>query len=328
MRRVLMLFLVILFVFGAAINTLCAQSVFALSDLPEPVFAEVLVSGEFSAVPDSGIGFNDVVYYLWDQNPAYLPEPSVFFPIFSLAAASSSDAGPVIPQSLRNNQYYVESLRLTNLAHLSFDSGDYDASSNYAAEALRYAQLSDEYVALQLKIRETNDAISAAKTRLDWAASVGASDRYQREYGEAQNQYNTSLSLRTKEDWDGAIDAANKVVVALANVRAADNAPPPAAPPPSTPAPVLTLGPAPLPAQYTVVSWAVSKDCLWNIAGRSWAYGDPTKWRLIYNANKAKLPQPDNPDLIEPNMVLDIPSIKGEIRQGMWDSGSTYAPLN
>jgi hypothetical protein len=274
-----MLSLVMVLVFGGAIDTLCA----------------------------------------WDQNPAHLPEPAVFLPIFTLAAAASSDAGPVVPQRLRNNQYYVESLRLANLAHLAFDSGDYDASSNYAEEALRYAQLSDEYVALQLKIRETNDAIRAAKTRLDWASSAGASGRYPKEYGEAQNQYDTSLSLRASEDWDGAIEAAHKVIAALANVRGAEGSPPPAA---------ATPGSAPLPAQYTVRPWAVSKDCLWNIAGRAWAYGDSTKWRLIYNANKSKLPQPDNPDLIEPNMVLDIPSIKGETRQGMWNSGITYTPIN
>ncbi|GHV43782.1 hypothetical protein AGMMS49546_26370 [Spirochaetia bacterium] len=315
MKRGIMLSLVILLVFGV-------QSVFALPDLPEPVFTEATAPGEsFAAgaapVPELGLpGFSDAAYYLWDQNPASLPEPVVFLPLFSLAAAASSDAEPAIPHSLRNNQYFVESLRLANLAHLSFDYGDYDASANYAADALRYAQLSDEYVALQLKIRETNEAISAAKARLDWAGSAGASNRFPREYGDAQNYYNTSLALRTTEDWDGAIEAANKVIIALANVGEPENPPPP--PPLTSP---------PLPAQYTVRAWAVSKDCLWNIAGRAWAYGDPRQWRLIYNANKAKLPQPDNPDLIEPGMVLDIPSIKGEIRQGMWDSAGTYSPL-
>jgi nucleoid-associated protein YgaU len=73
--------------------------------------------------------------------------------------------------------------------------------------------------------------------------------------------------------------------------------------------------------------WSISKDCFWNISGRPWVYGDPTKWRVLYNANKAKLPQPDNPDLIHPNMILDIPSIKGEIRSGMWDASKNYSPL-
>jgi nucleoid-associated protein YgaU len=213
----------------------------------------------------------------------------------------------------------VESVRLTNLAQESFEYGDYDASANYAVEALRYAQLSDEYVALQLKIKEANDAIAAAKSRLDWASVNGIPGRYPREYGDAQTYYNSSLSARSDQDWNGVIDAAGKVIDALAYVQAVQQDVPPSSPP--------QTGPTPLPAQYEVRSWAVSKDCLWNIAGRPWAYGDPARWRLLYNANKAKMPQPDNPDLIHPGMILDIPSIRGEVRQGMWDPGKTYSPL-
>jgi len=84
---------------------------------------------------------------------------------------------------------------------------------------------------------------------------------------------------------------------------------------------------APLPAAYTVRPWAVSKDCFWNIAGFPWVYGNPHKWRVLYNANKSKLPDPNNPNILEPGTVLDIPSIKGEARQGAWESGKTYEPL-
>jgi nucleoid-associated protein YgaU len=41
-------------------------------------------------------------------------------------------------------------------------------------------------------------------------------------------------------------------------------------------------------------------------------------WKVLYNANKSKMPDPNNPDLIEPGMVIDIPSVKGETREGMW----------
>ncbi|MDR0496088.1 MAG: hypothetical protein LBH42_00580 [Treponema sp.] len=83
-------------------------------------------------------------------------------------------------------------------------------------------------------------------------------------------------------------------------------------------------GVSPLPSQYTVRPWSSSRDCLWNIAGYPWVYGDPYQWRLLYNANRSKMPEPDNPNLIEPGMVLDVPSIMGEIRQGMWDPTKTY----
>jgi hypothetical protein len=254
-------------------------------------------------------------------SPAGLPEPVL--PVAVLAAAASSDAP--VPNSIRNNKYFLESLRYTDLAQKSFDEGDYDASTRYSSEAIRYAQLSDEYVVLQLKIREADDAIAAARSRLDWAASaaVNAQSRYPGEYNAAQTAYGEARNFRTAERCDDAIAAAGRAVNALAYVTAA----PPSQPPPVTPPPPVVPEPTPLPAQYTVRPWNISKDCFWNISGRPWVYGDPAKWRVLYNANKAKLPQPDNPDLIHPNMILDIPSINGEIRSGMWDPSKNYSPL-
>jgi hypothetical protein len=296
------------------------QFLFAQYTLPEPAFVEKPAPERTEIVPAQTFwlpDFTEVVYYLWDVVPEGAAGGEVLLPVAALAAAADSDANSSIPRNIRNNRYFIESVRLTNLAQESYEYGDYDASTGYAEEAVRYAQLSDEYVVLQLKIKDANDAIAAARARLDYASSVNAAGRYPREYGEAQNYYDVSLSLRIAEDWDGAIAAAGQVINALAYVQA---------PAPEPPRPSVVES-TPLPAQYTVRAWAVSKDCLWNIAGRPWAYGDPTKWRLLYNANRSKMPQPDNPDLIHPGMILDIPSINGELRQGMWDAGRTYSPL-
>jgi hypothetical protein len=84
----------------------------------------------------------------------------------------------------------------------------------------------------------------------------------------------------------------------------------------------------PLPAKYVVRPWDTFGDCFWNIAARSWVYGDGHFWTVLYRANKANLPDPNNPDWIEPGMVLNIPSIHGEKREGMWDSGVPYKPLH
>jgi nucleoid-associated protein YgaU len=82
-----------------------------------------------------------------------------------------------------------------------------------------------------------------------------------------------------------------------------------------------------LPAKYRVRPWSISQDTLQSIAGRPWAYNDAGKWRTLYDVNRNKLPQPDNPDLIMPGLVLDIPSIQGELRAGMWDPDRAYTPL-
>ncbi|MDR2729684.1 MAG: LysM peptidoglycan-binding domain-containing protein [Treponema sp.] len=239
-----------------------------------------------------------------------------------------------IPDSLLYNEYYLESVRLNKLAQETYDYGDYDASAGFAEEALRYAQLSDEYINGPLMIR-ADEAIAAAKQRLDWAAANDAANRYPIEYNQSRSYYDASLAAHNNEQWSNAVNSANRAVELLAFI--AGTSPAPVTTAGTGTAPVTGTGTAPaagtgttaggispLPKQYTVRSWAAFRDCLWNIAGYPWVYGDPEKWRLLYDANKSQI---SNPDVIEPGMVLDIPSIKGETRQGMWDSGKTYEKL-
>lgn len=80
----------------------------------------------------------------------------------------------------------------------------------------------------------------------------------------------------------------------------------------------------PLPKYYVVRTWIRESDCLWNIAGRPYVFNDPWEWRRLYEINREKFPQPDNPDLIVPNMILEIPSLKGEQREGTYDPAQTY----
>ena len=240
-----------------------------------------------------------------------------YIPLVTLAATATSDAE--IPRSIRNNRYFLESVRYTNLAQQAFEEGDYDASTQYSEEAVRYAQLSDDFVRLQLKIREADDAIAAARRRLDYAATLNAATKFPFEYGQAQTAYSEARGYRAAERWDDAIAAANRVIAALAYIESDPTAPAVVTQQPA--------GPAMLPSQYTVRPWSVSKDCFWNIAGRPWVYNDPKKWKLLYEANKSRMPEPNNADLIHPGMVLTIPSLKGESRQGMWDAGTTYQSL-
>jgi tetratricopeptide (TPR) repeat protein len=260
-----------------------------------------------------------------------------FLPVLILAQAASTDAVQEIPRSLRNNRYFTESLRMSNLARLAYNEGDYDKSAEYAQEAVEYARQSDDYITLQLKIRETNNAITLARRQLDQTALSGIPNSYPDEYSQAREYYNSSVAYRNAEDYDQALEAANRVGPILASLQTPTSPVVVTAPEPepvlvaAPPVPVETTPPPPaaptFPAQYTVRSWELWRDCLWNIAGQSWAYGDPTRWRVIYEANRAKFPQPDNPDLIDPGMVLDIPSIRGENRQGMWNDRTEYPSL-
>jgi nucleoid-associated protein YgaU len=76
-----------------------------------------------------------------------------------------------------------------------------------------------------------------------------------------------------------------------------------------------------LPEFYTVRLIPDRRDCFWRIAEYDFVYGDPWKWKILYEANKQLLPDPNNPDLILPGTRLRIPSLKGEQRSGEWQGG-------
>jgi hypothetical protein len=230
----------------------------------------------------------------------------VLFGIQTITFAFTPDSE--VPGSIRDNIFYVESLRYSNMARLAFAEGDYVASREFSEEAIRFSILSDEYVLLRLKMRECDNAIAAAGRRLDFADSVNAAARYPLEYDIAQTAFSEARDFRAEERWDDAIEAAHRVLAALAHLGG------------------LPGGNA-LPSQYTVRTWANERDALWNIAGRPWVYNDPWQWRRLYEANRDRMPERDNPDLILPGMVLDIPSIRGETRQGMWEHNRTYPSL-
>ena len=248
--------------------------------------------------------------------------------IFALSGAMADiydDAPPVV----RNNPYFMESLRSANNAYLAYEEGLYDDSVRYSQEAIRYAQLSDEYVENALKKKAATDTIIIAKQRMDWASSsaINARIRFPLEFNSAESYLVTAENYWRAESWENCQFFANMVIDALAFITepgsagtgtiagGTDTITPPAS----------TGG---LPAQYTVRPWSVSGDCYWNIAGWPWVYNDPTQWRRLYEANKDKMPDPNNPDLIHPGMVMTIPSLSGEVRQGAWEETRTYIPFN
>jgi HEPN domain-containing protein len=235
-----------------------------------------------------------------------LPELNIKIPVYKhvpyFAAVDTEEGGSSIPSSISQNEYYLRSLELSKLALETYEYGDYDASAGFAQEAIRYAELSDEYVSVQL--------IAEAKRLLAWADKNNIAARFPNNYREGKEQYENAVDANSNENWNESIDSAMKSIEIFAALEAGK--------PVTTTTTATATASGPLARQYTVRTWRVERDCLWTIAGYPWVYGDPWRWRELYNANKDKMPEPANPDLIEPGMVLDIPSIQGETRQGMW----------
>jgi nucleoid-associated protein YgaU len=213
-----------------------------------------------------------------------------------------------VPTSIANNEYLKEAWRLSNLARLAIQEGEYEASTEYAAEAVRYAALSDEYIKNFMRLLP---ALSEAADRLRWAENSGAAEYYPDELSTARADLQIAYAERRARNWDESYRYALLVIEDLAGV---------AAPPPKDAPPPADLPKSP--NQYKVRPWDIFGDCFWNIA--KWFYGDPWKWPLIYEANKDKLPEPDNPDWVEVGTILDLPSADGELREGYWDSGRPY----
>lgn len=78
------------------------------------------------------------------------------------------------------------------------------------------------------------------------------------------------------------------------------------------------------PLYYIVVERTKNTDSLWLIASYDFIYGDGNLWRKIYEANKDKI---KNPDIIIKGQILTIPSLKGEKREGTYDSNKTYGNI-
>lgn len=222
------------------------------------------------------------------------------FVLAFFAAAMSLQA-----QSLKDNEYYRKSIELKAMAEQAFDEGDYDAAASYAAQASEFANLSDEYVAKMVAKSEADRAIAQAKERIAWADSVGVKKSYPAEYAAASTGLEASLAAYGKEEYPEARDLARGVLSALASVS----------------------GQTPLPATYVVRLIPARRDCLWRIAEYPFIYNNPLKWPVIYEANKKTFKDPNNPNLIYPGQVLQIPSIKGETRSGAYDPAKTYTPL-
>ncbi|MDR3200169.1 MAG: LysM peptidoglycan-binding domain-containing protein [Spirochaetales bacterium] len=240
-----------------------------------------------------------------------------------IAAFAAQEAPNETIINIRTNRFFSESRRMEKLAEQSYSDGDYDSSARYAEDATRLAAMSDLYVRQQVKIYVANNKMFDALERLAWADSSQARKYFPGEYNDAKAYYNLALVAKDAKKWDDTIDNADKVIQTLAAV---------VSPPENITDDNRTRNSektdSPLPSQYIVRPWDKFGDCFWNIAGRSWAYGDSSRWPLLYQANRKKLPDPNDPNLIETGMVMDIPSIKGEERLGLWDSGKAYAPLN
>ena len=220
--------------------------------------------------------------------------------ILALAVASSAFAA-----SYKNNTYQKLANEYAKKAEAALDAGEYALSEEYAAKAAENAELSKAYIDKMLAQGNAEKAIAQAKKKLEWAKSVNADKTFPTAYSAAEEAFANANTAYEKEDYLSALQYAQAVNDALYGVREV----------------------TPLPQFYVVRPWAETKDCYWNISGRKYVYNNPLLWENLYQANKSKMPRPNDPNLILPGMKMEIPSISGELREGTYNPNKEYEPF-
>ncbi|MDC7219410.1 MAG: hypothetical protein PQJ59_05680 [Spirochaetales bacterium] len=206
-------------------------------------------------------------------------------------------------QSLQDNEYYRKMVQLKTQSEAAFDEGDYGEAKRLAEEAQGYKELSDQWIETQLAAYRARSALNLLKKRVDEVTRWGAEKNYPEAYAEGTALYKQAYGeFHDQKDYPASLETSRKAIDILSVV-------------------AYVPGASAYPAFYTIRLLPGYTDCLWNIAGYDFIYGDPLMWNKIYEANKSKLPDINNPDFVLPEIVLTIPALSGETRSGTWVDG-------
>lgn len=211
----------------------------------------------------------------------------------------------VFAASYTNNTYQKLAKEYTQKAERALDAGEYVLAEEYAAKAKENAELSDTYISHMLAKESAEKDLTLAKNRFSYVESINGKENFPIAYDSAEKSLAQAEEAFAKEDWDAASSHAKQVLDVLAEIKEI----------------------TPLPKYYVVKPWDSDKDCFWNISGRPYVYNNPYLWENLYEANKSSLPDPKNPNLIRPGMKMEIPSISGEHRDGVYSPDKDYEPF-
>lgn len=222
----------------------------------------------------------------------------VIFSILSLLAFGQS----LFAQSLLDNPDYKKAIELQQLAKDAHAAGDYDKAYEYSEEARIYIARSNAYIAQKILWYKANSWLNKARSRVAYFKSSEINPDYQQAYQQALAGLEAAEKSFTEDQYENSIEYSKGILTLLAEAKSE----------------------ALLPKYYKVRLIPEERDCLNKIAGYPFIYNDRTKWRILYEANKSKLKYINNPHLIFPEQVFEIPSIEGEKRSGEYDPKASY----
>lgn len=173
--------------------------------------------------------------------------------------------------TIEDNPYFKRSMELRRQSEEALTKGDYDAAYRYAEEGLK-----------ELEKFESVNSYLLAEQRMNTARQRGLNNQDPELFAQIVEEVDAARANLQAEKFAEGKSHSDSALVLLDQLMSQTSN---------------------LVETYTVVKG----DSLWKIAGRPSIYGDPFAWPRIYMANKHKLRYPENPDLIYPGQIFDIP---------------------
>lgn len=217
---------------------------------------------------------------------------------------------PVFAQNLRDNAEMRQAREYERLAEQAMDEGDYEEAIEYSELAAEYARRGQETAERTALGFRANSLLNRASSRLYYTQRIGVPNRDPDTYQEARATFQDAEQFLANDEFQNSIDKSLQVLSLLEGfeprrfVASRDDAPDPA---------------GDKPEHYIVRLIPERRDSFWRIAEYDFVYGDPWLWPRLYEQNKHILQDPDNPHLIQPGMMFEIPSRDGEVRSGVWN---------
>ncbi len=212
---------------------------------------------------------------------------------------------PVSAQNLLEDNPHARRARdLRIQAERAIDEGEYDKAMELTEEAQRERELAEEWAEKAVWGFRANSMRNRAREQMAYAERINAATHYPDEYELASSTMAEAEEDYANERYEESFPKFRLVrdtISPLQPVRAARETE------------------EVLPRYYVVRLIPENRDTFNKIAGYDFVYGDRTKWRPLYEANRHILHDPDNPHLIHPGMKFEIPSLAGERREGVWE---------
>jgi hypothetical protein len=187
--------------------------------------------------------------------------------------------------SYKDNPYYQKSIEYRDLAQKALTNKDWKSAYMYSDKGI--IEL-DKYK-IDINIAEADRLIKNLKGQV---LDKGAANELQRGI-----ELNDSAKNRfAANDLGSSFTDSQAALVVLRKIN-------PSASGRSVSSSASSASSGELVMVYTVVEG----DCLWKISKKPMIYNDSHQWPKIYMSNKAKFKDPENPHLIFPDQVFDIP---------------------